>query len=167
MTNNVLIRAELSNPVDRKLINEYLISLGYKVIESVSEDSLRADLYIMDVPSARRIGGKILEIKKSTDVFIPVIIVLGESDKISDWLNAGFDSAMRMPFTKTELKANLDILLRVRSQSIELKKKGEEKYSALQQNIPGMIYSAKSDWSTEIVSGSKDLCGFSEKELNS
>ncbi|OGR15520.1 MAG: hypothetical protein A2277_14445 [Desulfobacterales bacterium RIFOXYA12_FULL_46_15] len=34
------------------------------------------------------------------------------------------------------------------------------------QNIPGMIYRARPDWSAVIISGSEKLCGYSEDELN-
>lgn len=34
------------------------------------------------------------------------------------------------------------------------------------QNIPGMIYRARADWSAVIISGCERLCGYSEDELN-
>jgi PAS domain S-box-containing protein len=43
----------------------------------------------------------------------------------------------------------------------------EEKYRSLSNNIPGMVYRAKPDWSTEIVSNSKEICGYTTEELNS
>ena len=42
----------------------------------------------------------------------------------------------------------------------------EVKHKALVRNIPGMVYRANPDWSAEIISGSVDICGFTEKELN-
>ena len=49
----------------------------------------------------------------------------------------------------------------------EARKRSEEKYRTLSDNIPGMIYRAKPDWSTEIVSNSDVVCGYSVEELNS
>ncbi len=41
------------------------------------------------------------------------------------------------------------------------------KYMAIVHNIPGMVYKGFPDWSSEIISGGKTLCGYSSKELNS
>ncbi len=40
------------------------------------------------------------------------------------------------------------------------------KHKALVNNIPGMVYRARSDWSAEIISGSKEICGYTPDELN-
>ncbi len=42
----------------------------------------------------------------------------------------------------------------------------EKKYKTLIKNIPGMVYLAKADWSTEIISGSKEICGYTVNEIN-
>jgi len=42
----------------------------------------------------------------------------------------------------------------------------EAKHKALVKNIPGMVYRASPDWSAEIISGSADISGFTEKEMN-
>jgi PAS domain S-box-containing protein len=46
-------------------------------------------------------------------------------------------------------------------------KESEFKYKALVQNIPGMVYRGYADWSAEIISGSEEICGYTNKELNS
>ena len=43
----------------------------------------------------------------------------------------------------------------------------EIKHKTLVNNIPGMIYRAYSDWSAEVISGSKAICGYTKKELMS
>ncbi len=43
----------------------------------------------------------------------------------------------------------------------------EVKYRTLSKNIPGMVYRAKTDWSTEIITNSYDLCGYSIEEFDS
>ncbi|MBU3917107.1 PAS domain S-box protein, partial [bacterium] len=43
----------------------------------------------------------------------------------------------------------------------------EKKYKTLIENVPGMIYKAYPDWSAEIICGSIEICGYTEKELNS
>ena len=46
-------------------------------------------------------------------------------------------------------------------------RESESKYKTLINNIPGMIYRARADWSAEIIRGSEVICGYNEKELNS
>jgi len=49
----------------------------------------------------------------------------------------------------------------------EALKESELKHKTLVNNIPGMVYRAYPDWSAEVVSGSKAVCGYTEEELNS
>lgn len=44
-------------------------------------------------------------------------------------------------------------------------KEEQNKLKTLQQNIPGMIYKADNSWKAEIVTGSKELCGYKPEEL--
>lgn len=46
-------------------------------------------------------------------------------------------------------------------------RKSEIKHKTLVKNIPGMVYRAYPDWSAEVISGSKAICGYTEAELNS
>ena len=43
----------------------------------------------------------------------------------------------------------------------------ERKHKTLINNIPGMVYQAYSDWSAEVISGSEEICGYTNEELNS
>lgn len=42
----------------------------------------------------------------------------------------------------------------------------EIKHKSLVKNIPGMIYRAYPDWTAEVISGSKGICGYTNKEIN-
>ena len=53
-----------------------------------------------------------------------------------------------------------------RMEAEEALQASERKYRTLSFNIPGMVYRGKSDWSTEIVTDSERLCGYSPKELS-
>jgi len=46
-------------------------------------------------------------------------------------------------------------------------RESEKKYRTLANNIPGMIYRAKPDWSTEIISNSEAICGYLMEEFYS
>ena len=56
----------------------------------------------------------------------------------------------------TDLKLSMDKL-----------QNSERLYKTLCNNIPGMVYRAKSDWSTEIISNSQVVCGYSSEDINS
>ena len=43
----------------------------------------------------------------------------------------------------------------------------EETYKTLSKNIPGMVYRGKPDWSTEIITNSEIISGYSVEEFNS
>lgn len=51
--------------------------------------------------------------------------------------------------------------------SREAVSKGEMEMRSLVNNIPGMVYHGKPDWSAKIISNSKAICGYSESEINS
>nr|MBC8229050.1 PAS domain S-box protein [bacterium] len=48
----------------------------------------------------------------------------------------------------------------------EALRESEEKYRTLSSNIPGMIYRGRPDWSTEIITNSEMVCGYSVDEFN-
>lgn len=54
-----------------------------------------------------------------------------------------------------------------RKQITKALRESEKKYRTLCSNIPGMVYRAKSDWSTEIISNCEMVCGYSADEFNS
>jgi PAS domain S-box-containing protein len=54
-----------------------------------------------------------------------------------------------------------------RKQAEEALKESELKHKTLVHNIPGMVYRGYADWSAEIISGSEEICGYTNKELNS
>ena len=49
----------------------------------------------------------------------------------------------------------------------EALRNNEEKYRSLTENIPGMVYSAKADWSIDIISNCERVSGYSIEEFSS
>jgi PAS domain S-box-containing protein len=54
-----------------------------------------------------------------------------------------------------------------RKKAEETLHQSERKYSTLCDNIPAMIYRARPDWSTQVISGSESLSGYSPEEFHS
>jgi len=49
----------------------------------------------------------------------------------------------------------------------EALRKEEKRYRTLAQNIPGMVYRGKTDWSAEVFSNSEAVCGYTIEDFNS
>jgi PAS domain S-box-containing protein len=54
-----------------------------------------------------------------------------------------------------------------RKRAEEALAQSEEKHRTLSQNIPGMVYRGRPDWSTEIISNSESISGYAAQEFNS
>lgn len=131
-----VIAAAFANPVDQQLVTGFLAGLGYQPVAFSADRVPKADLFILDAPSARRFGEPVLERKRATEIFLPAIIALGQDAPVDPWLAAGFDDSLRLPFTKAELARRVEILLRVRRQSQALAQSAEARYQALFENAP-------------------------------
>ena len=120
-----------SSSADRRLVSEHLSDKGYEVIECPVAADTEIDLIIMDTAFARRSGREALGLKKPGGVFLPVVIALGPKDDPAVWLSAGFDLCLRMPFSKAELDAAAQTLLRLRRQSEQLLQRVENIYQSI------------------------------------
>ncbi len=117
---------------DRRLVTEYLQDLGHEALPWVPSAPLpEADLFVLEAASARRVGEGLLDRKRSGSLFLPVLVILGEGEVADPWLERGFDATLRTPLRKAELKAQVEVLLRLRRQSELLLQQGEERYRAI------------------------------------
>ncbi|MEE9377163.1 MAG: PAS domain S-box protein, partial [Candidatus Lokiarchaeia archaeon] len=87
-------------------------------------------------------------------------------------LNIDISYLEAKPFLKEEenLIDDLGKRLKVVLEQEEAEQKlrdSEEKFRTLTKNIPGMVYRARPDWSTEIITGSEAICGYSIEEFDS
>ncbi|MFH1379194.1 MAG: response regulator [bacterium] len=53
-----------------------------------------------------------------------------------------------------------------KEQAVQVIKESELKYKNLIANIPGMVYSSYNDWTAGFLSGSEQICGYSQEMLN-
>jgi PAS domain S-box-containing protein len=127
----------VGNPLDRGLLEDFLVSLGHAVSapESGEANSIApgVSLVIVDERTAQRHGAAIFQIRwRSSAAFLPILILLPLRSNPARWLQAGFDDVLRQPITKEELRARLAVFSRLRSQS--------EQYRQLFENALIGIY---------------------------
>jgi len=113
----------VGSPVDRRLLADFLQASGYEVNASWqrpdSADGAGPCLILADEQAARRHAQELLAVKeRSGRIFLPLVLVLGGQTDSAPWLLAGFDDVLREPLLKAELAARLEVLLRLREQTI-------------------------------------------------
>ncbi|HYP30068.1 MAG TPA: ATP-binding protein [Blastocatellia bacterium] len=115
----------ISNPLDRRLLSDFLQESGYAVCTAgPQEDCLEklkpVSLVIADEALARALGRKLMDLRWHSGVaFLPMLIILPRKADSSPWLRAGFNDVLRFPITKAELSARLDVFMRLREQTSE------------------------------------------------
>ncbi len=140
MPEKTKIAACFSDPGDRQLVAGYLAGSGYEFVDFSGKVPDRTDLVILDVASARRIGGQVLAQAKKAGDFLPVLLVLGRDEDIGQWFESGFDDYLRRPLVRSELKARVEIILRLRQQSKKLAGKSEYIHRALIESSSDHIF---------------------------
>ena len=124
-------------PLNRKLQQTYLDSVGYRVI--MASDGLEAmkmvkeqepDLVLLDVMMPRMNGFEVCQSLKKNEMtrFIPIILVtaLNEVEDKIKGMEAGADDFICKPFNKLELLARVKSLLRIKHLHDELEQKVKE-----------------------------------------
>jgi PAS domain S-box-containing protein len=120
-----LISLLITNPADRKLIKDFLEASGYQIfISSLHKDRVEyqkgTSLIIADQSAARWYGQKLIALKWQAGInFLPLLILLPRQADSNAWLSAGFDDVLRVPLTKSELKARVGVFLRLMEASGE------------------------------------------------
>ncbi|MBW1723013.1 MAG: PAS domain-containing protein [Deltaproteobacteria bacterium] len=133
------------NPTDRELLGDFIASLGHR---TVFPDISRVDsrkwagisLVIIDEPTARRHGKRLIDIKKRSETFLGLLIGVREKTVIPLWMKLGFDDVLLLPLTKAELRARLSTLLHVREQSCELVEQHGAMFKALVESSSDHIF---------------------------
>src|SRR5690348_7481142 len=120
----------LENKANRSLLSDWL-QQRYEVVFAESEDPLAVpfDLCLIDGPTLDRFASVIRSRKKAEDpAFLPVVLITShrEADLITRYLWKTVDDLIRIPIEKLELQARVEILLRTRTLSLELKLRNED-----------------------------------------
>jgi PAS domain S-box-containing protein len=108
---------------DRDLLREFLDGLGFPIYapENPLVDaplSMQLSLLIVDEATARNRGRGMLALRWSAGVgILPMLVVLPSKADSEPWIQAGFDDVLRQPITKPDLRARIEVFLRLRRQS--------------------------------------------------
>ncbi len=160
------------------ITSEILRREGYEVIKaSTGNEGLRMakqehpDLILLDVNLPDINGNEVCkQIKADTTLTGTYVMLISgtetSSDRLVDGLGAGADGYIARPVPAKELLSRVQAMMRIRNAEKTLRE-SEQKYKDLLLNISGMVYRKRPDWSIEIISGSEELCGYSEEEFNS
>jgi len=141
-----LIGLLIANPVDRKLLVDFISQSGYSVSapefsRSAIEKLEGVSMVIIDEALLRQCGTPLLKLKElSGAIFLPVLVA-SKTNKINvSWFGQGFDDILRLPIGKAELIARLSNYLRLREQSHELVRRSDIMFRSLvEQSLVGVF----------------------------
>lgn len=120
----------LDHKTNRALLSSWL-GLRYDVVCHDRRTALRAsfDLCLIDGPALDRLWEEVLQCKAAEDpAFLPVVLITSnrEAELLTRHLWKTVDELIRIPIEKLELQARVEILLRARHLSRELKLRNED-----------------------------------------
>ncbi len=120
------IAISFKRPADRRLVTEFLSSLGYKIQDLSKANG--TDLVLVDSKKAKDLGKKFFKDLKDADPgFLPIMVTITPQDKPDNWLSSGvIDDCLRLPLTKSELENRIKVFLRIRSQARTIKRRDTE-----------------------------------------
>ncbi len=123
----------IADPVDRRLLAEFLQQTGYQVqilhAANLSATDVKAALCIADEQAARQHGRALLELKRQLlPLYFPLLMTLTGNQSATGWLRTGFDDVLRLPLKKDDLLARLEAFLRLRQHSEDLQTESDLRY---------------------------------------
>ena len=161
----------LVNPVDRRLMADFLKSEGYRVVAPDSghiNSALRGgvSLIIADILFAHKLRDQIHVLKRdASPVFLPLLVLLPPKVDSTPWLNAGFDDVLREPLTKVDLGARLRVLLQLREQSLELARQSQAMFQALVEQSMVGVYIFNRDTYIYVNDALAQMAGYRPQEI--
>lgn len=120
----------LDNNRNRALLSDWL-GQRYDVIQAEQDAWFQApfDVCLIDGPTLDRLGAEVQARKAQEEpAFLPVVLITShrEVELITRHLWKTVDELIRMPIEKLELQARVEVLLRARRLSLDLKLRNEE-----------------------------------------
>ncbi|MFT5962115.1 MAG: diguanylate cyclase (GGDEF)-like protein/PAS domain S-box-containing protein [Burkholderiaceae bacterium] len=123
----------VADPVDRRLLAEFLQQTGYQVqilqAADLSAAGINAAMCVTDEQAARDQGRALLALKRQLHpLYFPILMTLTGNQRATGWLRAGFDDVLRLPLNKDDLLARLEAFLRLRQHSEDLQTESDQRY---------------------------------------
>ncbi|MDY7573250.1 EAL domain-containing protein [Actimicrobium sp. CCI2.3] len=123
----------IADPVDRRLLAEFLQQTGYQVqilqADDLTVTDIGAAMCITDEHAARQHGRALLALKRQLQpLYFPLLMTLAGNQRATGWLRAGFDDVLRLPLKKDDLLARLEAFLRLRQHSEDLQTESDLRY---------------------------------------
>ena len=125
----------MADPVDRRLLAEFLQQTGHEVQilnpDDLAAATVSAALCITDEQAARQHGRALLDLKRQLrPLYFPLLLTLTGNQRATGWLRTGFDDVLRLPLNKDDLLARLEAFLRLRRHSEEVQTENDLRYRA-------------------------------------
>ena len=141
-----------------------------KAIERMKKEDF--DVIVSDFKMPEKDGLEFLKKLRERGNDVPFIIFTGKGreEVAVKALNLGADGYFSKSGAPETVYGELAHGIRQvaeRKRAEEALKESQTKYKSLCQNIPGMVYRARPDWSTEIIANSKSVCGYTIQEFDS
>jgi len=125
--NKKLIGVLFSGETDRKLLRDFLLQEGYSVSapelpEFNPEAWDKIDLILVESSLAENLAQELMVLKQKTFwrfSFLPVIVAIPTTERVSRWLNFGFDDVLFLPMDKELLAIRIRAWLRLKDETTQ------------------------------------------------
>ena len=129
----------VANSTDRGLLAMFLIDMDLAVTELLTDGDSDfvdddVDLLIVDQSAVARYSEQLRDLKqRAGNAFLPILVLVTKNAPTVPWAQAEFDDVLRIPMSKAELSARVDVFLRLRAHS-------KAQYRSFIENAPVGIY---------------------------
>ncbi len=129
----------IANSTDRGLLSMFLIDMDLAVTELLTDGDSAfvdedVDLLIVDQSAVARYTSQLRDLKqRAGNAFLPILVLVPKNIRTVSWAPVEFDDVLRIPMSKAELSARVDVFLRLRAHS-------KAQYRSFIENAPVGIY---------------------------
>ena len=129
----------VANSTDRRLLASFLIETDLVVTELRADGDSAfiddgVDLLIVDQSAVARYAEQLRALKqRAGSAFLPILVLVPKDIRNVSWAPAEFDDVLRIPMSKAELSARVNVFLRLRAHS-------KAQYRSFLENAPIGIY---------------------------
>ena len=162
-----IIGLALADPSAEKSMAAHLARWGYETCGFDAHGESKPVAFIVDAASARKMGERLLEIKREAQLFLPVLIILEKKDEpFEPWLELGYDDFLRHPVSEEELQTRLQVLLGIRRRSEQFSLDCERKHRTIFETTGAATLIVGPDGTIQMANREcLQVTGYSSEEL--